>query len=84
MKERYLIKYCGLHEQLAWHRVNSITIGLKGANNRVRSAAYFRTVCVSLQDTQQVRDGFGIERFRNMLRKRFLRAVGPPNVRFDY
>lgn len=50
MKESYFIKYSHPPSLVQGECMN---IGLKGANNRFRSAASFRSVYISLQDTHR-------------------------------
>lgn len=62
--------------------VNSIHIGPSSGKTAIRPA-YYRTV-YTVTEYPQVRDVFMMERFWNVLTKRFLRAVSPRNFTFSF
>lgn len=62
--------------------VNSINIGSNSGNIAIR-LAYYRTVYMVTR-YPQVREIFVIDRFWNVLRKKFLRAVSHKNFTFSF
>jgi hypothetical protein len=63
-----------------WQTINAVS---NGANKTFRPVTCFRTVYI-FTGYPQVRDVFLVERFWNMLRMRFLRAVSHRNFEFSF